>query len=85
MKQRHFTSMQEIRSALQAGQKVFWTNTSYIVIEEEIYPKGTPVGDRQRTFSAVKNDKMLVARCESNWFGGRLHDEQISQCFALVK
>lgn len=77
-------SMQEVRDAVRSGAKVFFASTRYLVFEEaKLYPVDHEIGIAQRKMSAVADDKMLVARCKQSWFGGRLHDSEVPQCFTL--
>lgn len=72
----------EIHQDLVKGVVIYWANKSYQVMLEPIYPVDSDVGQRQRAMAAVIDERMIVARCLSNWFGGRLDESEIASCFS---
>jgi len=69
-----FSSVEDVWSALDSGQKVFWSNSSYqVVIVKD------PCSDK-RLFSN-RGEDMLRVTCMSNWFGSRLEESELGSLF----
>jgi hypothetical protein len=70
-----YTSIEEIYKDLNKGIKVYWSNESYqVFIEDDPCPE-------KNMFSHNKG-KMLRVTCVSNWFGSRITETDILNCFS---
>lgn len=76
-----YKTYDEIREDLDADVDIFWKNTGYKVFYEKLIGYES-TKEAQRKMDAVKDDKMIVCRYLSNWFGGKLAESEIEGCFS---
>lgn len=77
---KQFKSIDEVWSALDAGQTVYWGNESYkVYIEPDYLPQVTAV-HKGRKFSA-RNGQLLSVRCISNYFGSIITPQCLGNLF----
>lgn len=68
-----FKTIDEVWTAIDNGETVYWRNESYQLTIENARPNF-------KAFT-IRNDKCLRVTCMSNWFGSLLEEKEITNLF----
>lgn len=69
-----YKSLDEIRTDLDKGIEIFWSNESYHLHYVEAREHSTPF--------SVKDGKAIRVTCKSNYFGSLIEANEIPVCFS---
>lgn len=70
----------QVWEMIEAGKKVYWGNTGYEVVAEDVFGSDYVV-EFQIKHHTFKHGKVLSIRCMSNWFGGLMAESEMGDLF----
>lgn len=68
-------TIQELWEKIERGETVFWANEGYKVYTEEAFC------EHQKQHFSHKNGKVLSVRFIENYFGGLIHESELTELF----
>ena len=71
------SAISKLWAALDAGETVYWSNTSYKIYISDAIPGNA----FQESHFTYRNGKVLSARCISNYFGSLLNESDMGSLF----
>ncbi len=74
----YYKTLEQIWADVNAGHTIYWSNTAYkLTVENDPVPEKHLFSERE--------GRMLRATCTANYFGSRLHETDISNCFRIER